>query len=141
MLKLFLLHFEGCDKFHPMELAHTYAQPRVPFDLQCRRFRRPANSRGCKQLFWFLFFKQYSNVVLALTTLGYKRIMIAPENNMKYQYERSFPKRIVSASLYINTWQWLPTLHTKILIQNGCSYLSYSCRCASGNSVSQMEGL
>ena len=39
-----------------------------------------------------------------------------------------------------NTWQWLPMLYTKILIQNGCSYLSYSCRRAPRNSVSQIEG-
>jgi len=37
-------------------------------------------------------------------------------------------------------WQWLPTLYTKILIQNGRSY-SYSCRRALGNSASQIEGL
>ena len=37
--------------------------------------------------------------------------------------------------LYINTWQWLPTLYAKILIQNGRSYLSYSRRRAAGSSV------
>ena len=38
--------------------------------------------------------------------------------------------------LYINTWQWLSALCTKILIQNGRPYLSYSHCYASGNSVS-----
>jgi len=41
-----------------------------------------------------------------------------------------------SPKLYTNTWQWLPTLYIKILIQNRRSYLSYSCRHTSGNSVS-----
>ena len=42
--------------------------------------------------------------------------------------------------LYINTWQWLPTLYAKILIQNGRSYLSYSCCHTSSKPTSQMEG-
>ena len=42
--------------------------------------------------------------------------------------------------LYINTWQWLPTLYTKTLTQNGRLYLYYPRRRALENPASQIEG-
>ena len=42
--------------------------------------------------------------------------------------------------LYINTWQWLPALYTKILIQNRRSYLSYSYYHTLSKPTSQIEG-
>jgi len=41
---------------------------------------------------------------------------------------------------YINTWQWLPTLYTKNLTQNGRLYLCYPRSRAPGNPASQIEG-